>query len=171
MAFTWAKKQEMVSDLHDTLKNSGLVVALHYKGLSVKQVQDLQGKMRAQNANFKATKNTLAKIALKGTPYEHLNDFFTGPTAIAASQDPVSAAKVAHEFAKKNEKLVILGGAMGEHVLDAKSIEAVANLPSLEELRSKIVGVLQAPAGKLARLMQTPAQNLVGVTKAYGETG
>ena len=125
--------------------------------------------MREGGAQFRVAKNTLMKIAAKGTRYENLSDMLSGPTAMATSADPVSAAKMAHEFAKKNKKLVILGGAMGDIVLDSAAVEQLAKLPSLDELRSKIVGLLVAAPTKLAGLMQAPARNLVGVTKAYGE--
>ncbi len=117
------------------------------------------------------TKNSLAKIAIKGTKFEAIGDMFAGPTGVATSQDAVAAAKVAHKFAKKHDKLVILGGALGEQILDVKGIEALAKLPSLDEVRSKLVGLLVAAPTKLAGLMQAPARELVGVTKAYGEKG
>ena len=121
-------------------------------------------KMREGGVDYKVTKNTLAKIAIKGTKYESLAEMLKGPTAMATSTDPVAAAKAANDFAKKNDKFVIIGGAMGEVVLDVEAI-------SLDELRSKIVGLLVAAPTKLAGILQAPARDLVGVTKAYGEKG
>lgn len=170
MPMSKAKKEEELQSIKTHLDGSGVVVVMHYSGLTVSQLQDFRTLLRKQEARFKVTKNTLAKIALKGTEFEGLADMFTGPTGIAVSNDPVAAAKVANDFAKDNEQLVILGGAMGSVVLDAKGIEQLAKMPSLDELRGKLVGLLQAPATKLARVLQAPAQQMVGVTRAYGET-
>jgi large subunit ribosomal protein L10 len=126
--------------------------------------------MRDAGAKFRVTKNRLAKIAIKGSKFEQLADQFSGPTAIAVSEDPVAAAKVVSEFAKTNDKLVILGGALGEKMLDAAGVAALAKLPSLDDLRSKLIGVLQAPAGKLASVVQAPAAQLARVLSAYGRT-
>lgn len=165
-----AKKAE-IKELNDRFSTDELVVVTHYSGLSVSEMSDLRAKLREQGASFKVTKNSLAKIALKGTQYEQITDMFTGPTGVASSQDPVAAAKVAHDFAKGNDKLVIIGGALGNMVLDAKAVEAIAKLPSLDEIRSKLVGLLVAAPTKLAGILQAPARDLVGVTKAYGEKG
>jgi large subunit ribosomal protein L10 len=127
--------------------------------------------MRAAGANFKVTKNRLTRLALADTPYAGLADMFTGPTAIAFSEDVVAPAKVAVEFAKKNEKLVVVGGAMGENVLDVAGVKALASLPSLDELRGKIVGLLQAPATKVAGVVQAPASQLARVMGAYASKG
>lgn len=164
------KKANEIAALKTTFDQSETVVVAHYSGLSVAQMTDLRNKLRAEGASFKVTKNTLTKLALKGSRFEAISDLFEGPTGVAVSNDPVAAAKVVHEFAKKNTKLVIVGGAMGETVLDANGVEQLAKMPSLDELRGKIVGILQAPATKVARVLQAPAQQLVGVTKAYGET-
>ena len=169
MGMTREQKEAEVQELHNTFANDELIVITHYEGLSVSEITELRNKMREEGARFKVTKNTLAKLALKGTRFEQLDEFFTGPTGVATSQDPVVAARVANDFAKKNENLVIIAGAMGEKLLDAKAIKELASLPSLDELRSKIVGLLQAPQTKLAGLLQAPARDLVGVTKAYGE--
>ena len=163
------QKAEAVTALNETLNDSGSVVVCHYKGLTVAEITDFRSKLRELGGSFKVAKNTLAKRALKGTDYEGLEDLFAGPTGIAVSQDPVAAAKVAHEFAKENDKLIILGGGLGADVLDKAGVEALAKLPSLDELRSKLVGLFQAPATKIARVLQAPAQQVVGVTKAYGE--
>lgn len=162
-------KNAEVTELNARFVQDELVVIAKYSGLTVKNLSDFRAELRKEGATFKVTKNSLAKIALKGTKFEGISDMFVGPTGIATSKDPVAAAKVAYEFSKKNDKLVIIGGGLGELVLDAKAIEALAKLPSLDALRGKLIGLIQAPATKLAVLMQTPARNMVGVTKAYGE--
>ncbi len=127
--------------------------------------------MREAGASYKVTKNRLTRLALEGTKFEALKDLFTGPTAIAVSEDPVAAAKVCVTFAKQNEKLTIVGGAMGENQLDPAAITALATLPSLDELRGKLIGVLQAPATKVAGVVQAPASQLARVFSAYGSQG
>ncbi len=169
MGMNRAQKEAEILELNERFTKDELVVVTHYSGLSVSEISDLRKQLREQGATFKVTKNSLTKLALKGTKFEALSDLFTGPTGVATSEDPVAAAKVAHKFAKGNKKLVIVGGALGEMVLDVKGVEAIAVLPSLDEIRSKLIGLLQAPATKLAGLMQAPARELVGVTKAYGE--
>lgn len=169
MAMNQAQKQQEIEDLNARFTGSEVVVLTHYSGLTVKQMSQLRADLRAEGATFKVTKNTLAKRAIKGTRYEQLEDMFTGPTGVATSQDPVAAAKIAHNFAKQNDKLVILGGAMGDVLLSKEAVEQLASLPSLDELRSKIVGLLVAPATQVARVLQAPAQAMVGVTKAYSE--
>ncbi len=171
MGMSRAQKEVEIQELNERFTKDELVVVTHYSGLSVADLSALRTQLREEGATFKVTKNSLAKLALKGTKFEGLGDMFTGPTGVASSQDSVAAARVAHKYAKGNDKLVILGGALGEMVLDAKGIEAIAKLPSLDEIRSKLVGLLQASATKLAGLMQAPARDLVGVTKAYGEKG
>jgi len=169
MGMNRAQKEAEIKELNERFSNDELVVVTHYSGLSVSEISDLRSQLREHGATFKVTKNSLTKLALKGTKFEAISDMFTGPTGVATSQDAVAAAKVAHKFAKDNKKLVIVGGALGEMVLDVKGVEAIAVLPSLDEIRSKLVGLLQAPATKLAGLLQAPARELVGVTKAYGE--
>lgn len=171
MGMSRAQKEAEVNVLNERFANDEIVVVTHYSGLTVPELEELRAELRKEGASFKVTKNSLAKIALKDTQYEQISDLFAGPTGVASSQDPVAAAKVAHKFAKKHENLVILGGALGEQILDVKGIEALAKLPSLDEVRSKLVGLLQAPATKMAGLMQAPARELVGVTKAYGAKG
>jgi len=171
MGMSRAQKEAEVKELNEIFEAGEILVLTHYSGLTVGEMGKLRADLREQGANFKVTKNTLAKIAIKGTKFEEMADMFSGPTGIATSQDPVAAAKVAHNFAKDHDKLVILGGALGTQVLDAKGVEALAKLPSLDEVRSKLVGLLQAPAQKIASVMQAPARELVGVTKAYGATG
>lgn len=169
MGMSRAQKEAEIKELNERFSNDELVVVTHYSGLTVKEMSDLRSKLREEGATFKVTKNSLAKLAIKGTQFEKIDEMFSGPTGVATSQDPVAAAKVAHNFAKDNDKLIILGGALGEMILDAAGVEAIAKLPSLDEIRSKLVGLLQAPAQKIAGVMQAPARELVGVTKAYGE--
>jgi large subunit ribosomal protein L10 len=162
-----AQKSEQISALAKTLSETAVVVIARNHGLTVAQVTDLRVKMRQAGASFKVTKNRLARIALEGTPYQPIGDLLTGPTGFATSADPVAAAKIAVEFAKANEKFEIVGGAMGGTVLDANGIKALAELPSLDELRAKIVGLVQAPATKLAQLANAPAGKLARVFGAY----
>ncbi len=169
MGMTRARKQEEIAVLKDRMENSEIVVLTENKGLDAKSITDLRLEMRKNGVQFKIVKNTLAKIAAQGTRYEQITDMFSGPIGMATSQDPVAAAKVAHDFAKGNKKLVVLGGAYGDMLLDEAGVKQLASLPSLDELRSKIIGLVQAPATKIARVLQAPAQQLVGVTKAYGE--
>ena len=169
MGMSRAQKEDEIKELNGMFSNDELVVVTHYSGLNMPQMTELRSELRKEGASFKVTKNTLAKLALKGTQFEPISDMFTGPTGVASSEDAVAAAKVAHNFAKKNDKLVILGGMLGAKVLDVSEIEALAKLPSLDEIRSKLVGLLVAAPTKLAVIMQAPARELVGVTKAYGE--
>tara|TARA_B100001750_G_scaffold239737_1_gene248241 strand:+ start:1923 stop:2435 length:513 start_codon:yes stop_codon:yes gene_type:complete len=163
------EKQEAIAHYNGMFNDSGSVVVCHYQGLTVKALNDLRSRLRAEGGQFTVTKNTLAKLAAKDTDYEGLNDLFVGQTGIVYSQDPVAAAKVAYNFAKDNDKLVILGGGLGAKVLDKDGVEALAKLPSLDEVRGKLVGLLQAPATQIARVLQAPAQAMVGVTQAYGQ--
>ena len=163
-----SRKEALVAELHQTFEDTNLVVVTQQSGLTVQEVTALRSEMREEGASFRVTKNRLAKIALQGTKFEPLTDTFTGPTAIAVSEDPVAAAKVAVEFANKNDKLTIVGGALGEKVLDVDDVKALARLPSLDELRGKIVGLLQAPAGKLVGVLNAPAGQLARVFSAYG---
>lgn len=169
MGMNRAEKQSEIETLQQRFANDELVVITHYSGLTVAQITELRASLRKAGANYKVPKNTLARRALAGSKFEAIADLFKGPVGIASSKDPVAAAKVAHEFSKLNDKLVIIGGALGTQMLDAKGVEALAKLPSLDEIRSRLIGLLQAPATKLARVLQAPAQDLVGVTKAYGE--
>ena len=169
MSMNRVEKAEEIKALNERFSNDELLVVTHYSGLSVSELTDLRGKLREEGASFKVTKNSLAKIALKGTQFEALDGLFSGPTGVASSVDSVAAARAAYKFAKDNDKLVIIGGALGDMVLDAKGVEAIAKLPSLDELRSKLIGLLQAPAQKIASITAAPARELVGVTKAYGE--
>lgn len=165
------KKEALVAELRQTFDENDLVVVTHQSGLTVAEASELRRQMREAGARFKVTKNRLAKLALKGTKFEHLSEHFSGPTAIAVSTDPVAAAKVAVGFANKNDKLTIVSGALGDKGLDADGIKALAKLPSLDELRGKIVGLLQAPAGKLASVTKAPAGQLARVLNAYASRG
>ena len=169
MGMTRARKQEEIEDLKGRMEGAEIIVLTHNVGLDAKSITDLRLEMRKNEVGFKVVKNTLAKIASKGTNGEKIADMFSGPIGMATSQDPVAAAKVAHNFAKKNDKLVILGGVYGDMILDEAGVKQLASLPSLDELRSKIIGLIQAPAQKIAQITQIPAQQLVGVTKAYSE--
>lgn len=163
------QKQDWVGALHGTFADVSLVVVTHYSGLTVKEMTDLRTKMRAAGASFKVTKNRLTRLALAGTDYEGLTDIFTGPTAIAFSKDPVAAAKVAVDYAKTNDKLVILGGSLGSQALDVNGVKALASLPSLDELRAKLVGMLQTPATRIACVLQAPAGQMARVLRAKAE--
>jgi len=157
----------MVSTLGEAFSGAGVVVVAHYSGLNVAQMTALRSRMRAAGASLKVAKNRLAKLALKGTDIEHISGLFQGPTVIAYSADPVAAPKVAAEFAKANEKFVVLGGAMGATSLDAKGVEALAALPSLDQLRAKLLGMIQTPATRIAGILQAPAGQLARVIGAY----
>ena len=161
------QKSDLVAELNRTFTETSVVVVTRNLGLTVQQSTDLRMKMRDAGASIKVAKNRLARIAIEGTPYVSISDLLTGPTAIATSSDPVAAAKVAVEFAKTNDKFEIVGGAMGDTVLDVNGVKALAALPSLDELRAKIVGLVQAPATKVARIVQAPAAQLARVFGAY----
>jgi large subunit ribosomal protein L10 len=162
-----AKKAEVVEDLNGLFAKAGSVVVAHYTGMTVAQMGDLRDRMRAAGASFKVAKNRLAVRALKGTTIEGISPLFKGPTGIATSKDPVAASKVAVAYAKENDKLVILGGMVGTTTLDANGVKALAALPSLDELRGKIVGLLMAPATKIAGVVQAPAGQLARVIAAH----
>jgi large subunit ribosomal protein L10 len=161
------QKADAVESLNGLLNDAGAVVVAHYSGLTVAQMSDLRSRMRAAGASFKVAKNRLVKRALEGTPASGIADLFTGPTGIAYSQDPIAAVKVVVAYAKENEKFVVLGGVAANMVLDAKGVKALAELPSLDELRGKIIGLLQAPATKVAGVLQAPGSQLARVFSAY----
>ena len=165
------QKEELVATLNKTFEEVTMVVVTHYSGLTVAEIGDLRDRMRVSGAKFKVTKNRLTRLALKNTKFEGLSDFFTGPTAIAYSEDPVAAAKASVDFSKKNEKLIVLGGGMGSEILEADDIMTLASLPSLYELRGKIVSILQAPAVKVAQILQAPGCQVARVVSAYSEKG
>ena len=161
------EKAEVVSDLNKVFADAGSVVVAHYSGMTVAEMGELRAQMRAAGASFRVAKNRLAVRALQGTAVEAISHLFKGPTGIAFSEDPIAASKTAIAYAKDNDKLVILGGSMGTTMLDANGVKAVAELPSLDELRGKIVGLLLAPATKLAGVIQAPAGQLARVIGAY----
>lgn len=161
------EKQTQIEFLQHVFGSSSIVLIAHNTGLTVAQMTELRGKVRAAGAGFKVAKNRLAKIALKGTIYEPITETFKGPTTLAYSTDPVAAAKALAEFAKVNDKFVLLGGAFGATVLDQKGIEALSKLPSLDELRATIIGLINAPATKIAGVLQAPAGQLARVFGAY----
>lgn len=162
-----AEKTSAVADLSDVFQKTSVVVVAHYSGLTVAQMQDLRKRMRAAGASVQVAKNRLAKIALEGTNVASIAALLKGPTLIAYSDDPVAAPKVAVAFAKDNDKLVILGGAMGRTALNPDGVKSLATMPSLDELRAKLVGLIQAPATKLAQLSTAPAAKLARVFGAY----
>ena len=167
-----AQKQELTATLHRDLSDTVCVVITHQTGLSVAEVTQLRRQMRSAGANYRVTKNRLVRRALEGTPFAALAPLFTGPTAIAFSHDPVAAAKAAVEYANRNNKLTIVGGGLSGQTLDVAGVRALAVLPSLDELRGKIIGLINAPATKLAALLQTPAGQLARVLAAHaGEAG
>ena len=166
-----SQKADVVEELKRVFSETSVVVVTRNLGLTVAQSTDLRLKMRDAGAQFKVTKNRLALIALEGSRYKPIGDLLTGPTALATSGDPVAAAKVAVDFAKTTDRFEIVGGAMGDTLLDANGIKALAALPSLDELRAKLVGLIQAPATKVAQLANAPAAKLARVFGAYAKTG
>lgn len=166
-----AQKKQWIEDTNADVKQAQILLIAHYKGLTVAEITELRKNVRAAGAGFKVTKNLLAKRALAGTNYEKIADLFKGPTAIAYANEPVSAAKALAEFAKKNEKLVLVGGAFGDTVLDKAGIKQLASLPSLDELRAKILAMLNTPATRIAGVLQAPAGQLARVFGAYAAKG
>ncbi len=157
------EKAELIDKLQTTFNKAESLVIAHQEGLTVAESSDLRVKMREAGATYKVTKNRIVKLALKGTKFENLSNFFAGPTSIGTSDDPVSAAKVLVSFAKENEKLKIVGGGLDGKVLQKENVESLAKLPSLDELRSQIIGLVNSPATKLAQLSKASAQKLVMV--------
>jgi large subunit ribosomal protein L10 len=166
-----AEKKAAIATLNGVFKATNVVVVAHYSGLTVAQMQVLRRQMRQAGASVKVAKNRLAKIALEGTDVASIGSLLKGPTLIAMSSDPVAAPKVAIDFAKGHEKFVILGGAMGKTALDPNGVKALASLPSLDELRAKLVGLLVAPATKIAQLANAPAAKVARVVQAYASKG
>jgi large subunit ribosomal protein L10 len=169
LAVDRAAKKELVTTLNGVFKDTNVVVVAHYTGLTVAQMQNLRKQMKQAGASVKVAKNRLAKIALEGTDAAVIIPLLTGPTVIAYSSDPVAAPKVANDFAKANDKFVILGGSMGKTSLSPNDVKALAVLPSLDELRARIVGVIQAPATKIARVISAPGAQLARVVQAYAD--
>ena len=165
------QKKEMVAFLKGVFADSASIVVVRNMGLDVSEMTSLRKQMREAGASLKVAKNRLARLALEGTELESLGDYLKGPSVLGYSDDPVAAARVLVKFAKKNDKIEVLGGAMGTVMLDLEAVKALAALPSLDELRGKLVGLLQAPAGKLARITQAPAGQLARVFGAYGSQG
>ncbi len=163
-----SQKTDAVAQLNAVFNEVGVVVVTRNLGLTVAQSTTLRTKMRDAGASYKVAKNRLAKLALKDTDYVGLEEFLNGPTALAWSTDPVAAAKAAVDFAKTNDKLEIVGGSMGAYVLDQAGVRALASMPSLDELRGKLVGLINAPATKIAQVVNAPAAKLARVFGAYG---
>jgi len=157
----------MVSDLGTVFKATKVVVVAHYSGLTVAQMQTLRRQMKQAGASVRVAKNRLAKIALEGSDFASIAPLLKGPTLMAFSGDPIAAPKAAVDFAKTHEQFVILGGAMGTTALDSNAVKALAALPSLDELRGRIVGLLVAPATKIAQLVNAPAAKVARVVQAY----
>lgn len=163
------EKADLVASLHDRFVGAGLVVVTHNNGLTVAEITALRQKVRDAGAGFKVTKNRLTRLALAGTKFEAISGLFIGPTAIAYSADPVAAAKVVVDFAKTNDKLVILGAGLGKDVLSVEGVKALATLPSLDELRGKLLGMLQTPATRIAGVLQAPGAQVARVLSAYAK--
>ncbi len=164
-----SRKQGFVAELEKIYEISSSVIVTHYHGLTVRDITKLRKKLRENGANFKVVKNTLSKLASKTNDKDNISSLFTGPSAIAYSEDPVIAAKIVVEFANTNDKLKIIGGIVNQQVLDINGVKLIAKLPSLNELRSKIVGVLQAPASKMVGVLQAPSVQLARVISAYSQ--
>jgi large subunit ribosomal protein L10 len=165
------EKQQWIEGVNSDASNAAIVIVAHYKGLSVAEISDLRVNVRKAGAKLKVTKNLLAKRAIAGTQYAKLEDLFKGPTITAFADEPVSAAKVLSDFAKKNDKLVLLGGAFGETVLDKAGIQQLASLPSLDELRAKILSMIQTPATRIAAVLSAPAGQLARLQGAKAAQG
>ena len=162
-----AEKSQLVATLNAVFKNAAVVVVAHNNGLTANQVLDLRNKMAAAGATIRVAKNSLTKLALEGTDAKGIVKLFTGPTMLAFANDPVAAPKVAADFAKVHEKFVLLGGALGTTMLDATAVKALASLPSLNELRGKLLGMIQTPATRIAGVVAAPAGQLARVLNAY----
>jgi large subunit ribosomal protein L10 len=164
-----AEKREFVVSLQEAFTNAGAIVVAHYTGLAVSEISAFRAKVRESGGTVKVAKNRLAKIALQGTEVEHISDLFQGQTLVVYSADPIVAPKAAVDFAKTNEKLVILGGAMGSKSLDENGVKALASLPSLDELRARIVGMISTPATRIAQVVKAPAGQIARVIGAYSQ--
>lgn len=164
-----AEKHAFVTALNSELGDTGVVVVAHYAGLSVAQMTTLRSSMREAGGSVKVAKNRLVKLALQGTELEHISDLFSGPTLIAYSADPVAAPKAVADFAKTNENLVILGGALGSTNLNPAGVKSLATMPSLDELRARLVGMIQTPATRIAQVTSAPAGQLARVFGAYAK--
>lgn len=165
------QKVEVIADLQKTLADTESLVVAQNMGLTAAQVSELRVRTRKEGVNFRVSKNRLVIRALKGTRFEGIGPMLKGPVGIASSKDPVAAAKIMANFAKDNERLVIIGGALGDKILDKSAIEALSKLPSLNELRAKLAGLLKAPARQIATIAQAPASQVARVISAYAEKG
>lgn len=166
-----AKKEELVTSLNAIFGEADLLVVTRPSGLTVAEVTDLRRQMRQAGCGFTVTKNRLARLALKGTKFEPVSDLFKGPTAIAYSRDPVAAARIAVKYADGNQKLAVIGGALEAKVLDANAVTSLAKLPSLDELRAKLLGMIATPATRIAGVLQAPASQLARVLSAHARAG
>ncbi len=164
-----AQKEKLVDELGQIFESSGVVVVAHYEGMTVAEMQDLRANMREAGGSVRVAKNKLAKIALAGKPCESIAEYLGGMTVLAYSEDPVAAAKVVDAYAKDNDKLVVLGGAMGETALDPAGVQAVAKMPSREELIASIVGCIGAPASNIAGAIGAPASNIASILSTIEE--
>ena len=165
-----SEKEQLVSSLREGLLESSLIVVSHQTGLTVAQALDLRRKMREAGAQFRVAKNTLARLAVAGTENEGITPLLSGPTTLAYSKDPVAAAKISVKFANDNDKFNVIGGILNGKLLDAKDVEALSKLPSIDELRAKIIGIISTPATRVAGIVQAPAGQLARVFSAYGKT-
>jgi large subunit ribosomal protein L10 len=164
------EKREFVAELSSVFASTSMVVVTRNDGMTVADVTNLRRKMREAGANFKVAKNRLALLALDGTRFDGIAPLMKGPTAISWSQDPVAVAKAAVDFAKTNEKFVLVGGSLGMQILDVSGVKALAELPSLDSLRGKLLGLLAAPATRIAGVLQAPAGQLARVFAAYADS-
>jgi len=162
-----SQKEKAVDSFKKIFEDAEAIIVAQYKGINAQAINDLRTQARKSGVTFKVTQNRLVKIALVGGIYQNITDLFTGPTAIAYSKDVVAAAKVTNEFAKNNENLIVVGGALKEKVLDMDGIKHLASLPSLPELQAKLVGLISAPARQIATIVAVPAKQIITVTKAY----
>ena len=154
------QKKNYITEMTANFENSEAVLVTHYQGLTVKQLDELRKQMRKQGIQFKITKNRITKLALEKTKCKDLANLFTGPTAVALSKDAISAAKILTKFSKENNNLKILGGIMGKEILDVAAVANVATLPTLDEARAKIIGILRSPAQKIASILLAPASKI-----------
>lgn len=164
------EKEQFVSDFHSKLESAKVLLISHYKGLNVVDISNLRKSAKDQNATFKVTKNSLARIAIKDTSYENLTKHFYGPVAVTYSEDPASCAKAIFDFSKQNKNLKIIGGAIGQKELSVDEIKTLASLPSLEELRAKIVGLISSPLSNIIRLIEGPSSSLARIIKKKPKT-
>lgn len=164
-----SQKEKLIKDLNALFGSVSMVVVARPVGLTVAEATDLRRQARAAGAGYKVAKNSLTRLALKGTPFEVLQELFTGPTAIAYSRDPIAAARVIVEYSEKNQKLAVLGGALDARLLDASAVKMLAKLPSLDQLRGTLVGLIQTPATRIAGVLQAPAGQLARLLNSYAE--